>query len=197
MIPRRHRVALPLLLAAALAFATTLSPAVSHAAPKPWNGRYQMVTYASPEGGYEPSGPPEGKRFRRGLHPGHHLLGEPLRGDRGRRSAPRKSTVPWPTRYTWNGSEWTTSYDWLWDCFLGNGNQKQWARATSWAYYQPQPDGSLRGTWHRHRRGCLPGKCGHAGGGDTGLIRTREPGLKTRLEKFFLDPVTLLDLCYR
>jgi len=61
---------------------------------------------------------------------------------------PGNPTIPQPTRYAWGGSEWASSYDWLWDCSLGEGGQKQWARATSWAFYQPQPDGSLRGTWH-------------------------------------------------
>ena len=61
---------------------------------------------------------------------------------------PTNPTIPQPTRYTWNGSEWATTYDWLWDCFLGDGNQKQWSKATSWAFYAPQADGTLRGTWH-------------------------------------------------
>lgn len=64
--------------------------------------------------------------------------------------APSNPTIPpQPTRYTWNGAEWATTYDWVWDCFLGDGYQKQWSPATSWAFYTPpQPDGSLRGTWH-------------------------------------------------
>jgi hypothetical protein len=60
---------------------------------------------------------------------------------------PTNPTIPQPTRYVWNGSEWASTYDWLWDCFLGDG-QKTWSPATSWAFYAPQPDGSLRGTWH-------------------------------------------------
>jgi hypothetical protein len=61
---------------------------------------------------------------------------------------PGNPTVPWPTRFAWNGSEWATSYGWMWDCLVGADGQKSWARATSWTYYQPQPDGSLTGTWH-------------------------------------------------
>ena len=143
-----HRIALPLLLVAALSVAAAVSPAVSQAAPQPWNGRYQMLTYASQKAGTSPAA-----RQKEGDFGAAFTLATTCSVNRcvatvvdGPR--PGNPTVPWPTRYTWNGSEWTTSYDWLWDCFLGNGNQKQWARATSWAYYQPQPDGSLRGTWH-------------------------------------------------
>ncbi len=53
--------------------------------------------------------------------------------------APSNPTIPpQPTRYTWNGAEWATTYDWVWDCFLGDGYQKQWSPATSWAFYTPR-----------------------------------------------------------
>lgn len=144
----RHRIAVPLLLAAILSVPTALSPSAANAAPTPWDGRYQMVTYASQKAGTSPA-----SRQRESDFGATFTLATDCSVTRcvatvvdGPR--PGNPTVPWPTRFTWNGSEWAASYDWLWDCFLGEGNQKQWARATSWAVYQPQSDGSLRGTWH-------------------------------------------------
>jgi len=143
---RRRRA--PLMLAAVLLGALGLSPATASAAPQPWNGRYQMVTYASLKAGTSPA-----SRQQEGDFGAVFTLATQCSFSRcvatvidGPR--PGNPTIPQPTRYTWSGSEWSSSYDWLWDCFLGEGNQKQWARATSWTYFQPQPDGSLRGTWH-------------------------------------------------
>lgn len=148
MRPHRHRVVAPPLIAAMLAVIAILLPPPSSATPKPWNGRYQMLTYASQKVGTSPAANQRENDFGAAFTlatvcSGTRCVTTVVDGPR-----PGNPTVPWPTRYTWNGSEWTNSYDWLWDCYLGNGNQKQWARATSWTYYQPQPDGSLKGTWH-------------------------------------------------
>ncbi|MGI9125430.1 MAG: hypothetical protein ACR2JM_11875 [Mycobacterium sp.] len=141
----RHRFTVPLLIAAAMA---TLCAPPALAAPKPWNGRYQMLTYASQKAGTSPAAHQSEADFGAVFTLATQCtvtkcVATVVDGPR-----PGNPTVPWPARYTWNGSEWTTSYDWMWDCYLGAGNQKQWARATSWAYYQPQADGSLKGTWH-------------------------------------------------
>lgn len=143
-----HHRRMPLLLAAVLLAATTLGPATAAAAPQTWNGRYQMVTYASQKAGTSPaSRQPEsdfGAVFTLATQCSfNRCVATVIDGPR-----PGNPTIPQPTRYAWGGSEWASSYDWLWDCSLGEGGQKQWARATSWAFYQPQPDGSLRGTWH-------------------------------------------------
>ena len=143
-----RRFAAPLPIAAVVAVAAALVAPSAVAAPKPWNGRYQMLTYASQKAGTSAAAAQResdfGATFTLATEcSATRCVATVLDGPR-----PGNPTVPWPTRYTWNGSEWTSSYDWLWDCLLGNGNQKQWARATSWAYYQPQPDGSLKGTWH-------------------------------------------------
>lgn len=118
------------------------------AATPAWNGRYQMITYASQKAGTSPAANQRESDFgavftlstacAAGRCVATVVDGPP----------PGNPTVPQPTRYSWNGSEWTTSYDWLWDCLGGEGSQKQWARSTSWSFYAPQPDGSLRGTWH-------------------------------------------------
>jgi len=141
---RRVRLGLALVLLAP----TALCPAVASAAPQTWNGRYQMVTYASQKAGTSPASRQQESDFGAVFTLAtqcavNRCVATVIDGPR-----PGNPTIPQPTRYTWNGSEWTSTYDWLWDCFQGEGNQKQWARATSWTFYRPQPDGSLRGTWH-------------------------------------------------
>jgi hypothetical protein len=118
------------------------------AAPQPWNGRYQFVTYASQKAGTSPAARQPEKDFGAVFALSTACAATRCVATVVGGPAPGNPTVPQPTRYTWNGSEWATSYEWLWDCFLGDGYQKQWARATSWTYYAPQADGSLRGTWH-------------------------------------------------
>ena len=49
---------------------------------------------------------------------------------------------------SWDGTRWVERFDFQWDCYQGDGVPKVWAPAKSWAFYTPQPDGSLRGTWH-------------------------------------------------
>lgn len=133
--------------AAALTLPVTCPPA-AHAAPKPWDGPYQMTTLASQKAGTSAASRQRegdfGARFTLATQCSvRTCVATVVDGPR-----PGNPTVPWPPRYTWNGSEWTTSYDWMWDCLLDAGGRKNWARATSWTYYQPQPDGSLKGTWH-------------------------------------------------
>ncbi len=135
----------PLLGAAALLASLVVSPP-AQAAPTPWNGRYKMVTYASQKAGTSQATRQTendfGATFNVSTSCTVRTCVATLDGPR-----PGNQTVPWPAHYTWNGTEWTTNYDWLWDCLLGDG-QKQWARATSWTFYKPQPDGSFKGNWH-------------------------------------------------
>ena len=71
--------------------------------------------------------------------------GSPPRGRRAQAS--RSDGLPLPPQYTWNGSTWVHIYDWQWDCYLGEGVPRAWNPARSVAYYTPQPDGTLRGSW--------------------------------------------------
>ncbi len=143
----RQSLGFTLLAVATLGAAAAAAP-VAHAAPQPWNGRYQMVTYASQKAGTSPATHQREADFGAVFTLSTACsvttcVATVIDGPK-----PTNPTIPQPTRYTWNGSEWATTYDWLWDCFLGDGNQKQWSKATSWAFYAPQADGTLRGTWH-------------------------------------------------
>ncbi len=136
------------LLAVAVLTVLAGGPPVANAAPKAWDGPYQMTTFASQKAGTSAA-----SRQREGDFGGRFTLATQC----SVRSCvatvvdgpkPGNPTIPWPARYTWNGSAWTTSYDWMWDCLLDTSGQKSWARASSWAYYEPQPNGSLKGAWH-------------------------------------------------
>ncbi|MFE3444070.1 hypothetical protein ACFXNW_13640 [Nocardia sp. NPDC059180] len=60
---------------------------------------------------------------------------------------PANPTLPLPPQYSWDGVSWVHTYDWEWDCYQGEGVPKVWAPARSVAYYTPQPDGRLIGSW--------------------------------------------------
>lgn len=155
-----------LLLAVILTAAAMSSPWFPHPAqagaappptPKSWEGRYQLITYASQKAGTSPAARQPEKDFSAVF-----TLATACSFDRcvatavleaDATSQPANPTVPTPARYTWNGTGWVSSYDWLWQCNLGGSAQgpagpSQWAKATSFALYAPQSDGSLRGTWH-------------------------------------------------
>lgn len=138
--------------AAMVTVASTVSAAApaagNPATPKALNGRYQMVTYASQKAGTSPAA-----HQREGDFGAVFTLSTTCSANRCVATvvdgpAPGNPSIPQPFRYAWNGTDWTTSYDWLWDCFLGDGRPKQWAKASSWTNYTPQSDGTLRGTWH-------------------------------------------------
>lgn len=139
---------MPLLGAAALLAPGVLLPPAAHATPKPWNGRYQMLTYAAQKAGTSPASRQTENNFGAVFTLSTSCtvttcVATVVDGPR-----PGNQTVPWPARFTWNGSEWASSYEWLWDCLVGGSTQKQWAHATSWTFYKPQADGSLKGNWH-------------------------------------------------
>ncbi len=134
--------------AGAVLTALVLSPPVARAAAKPWDGPYLMTTLASQKAGTSAASRQReadfGGRFTLATQCSvRSCVATVVDGPK-----PGNPTIPWPARYTWNGSAWTTSYEWMWDCLLDTSGQKSWARATSWAYYEPQPNGSLKGTWH-------------------------------------------------
>lgn len=152
VIMAKTAAAVVMVTATTAAMVTVLPLPKAEAAPPPpqkvLNGRYQMVTYASQKAGTSPAA-----RQREGDFGAVFTLSTTCSGTRCVATvvdgpAPGNPSIPLPIRYVWNGSDWTNSYDWLWDCFLGEGRSKQWARASSWTNYTPQADGTLRGTWH-------------------------------------------------
>ena len=141
-----RRSATALLVAAVTSAGVVAAPAAG-ATPQVWNGKYSLVRYA-------------GEKTGTSMAAGQH---EPDFSDvytfvtdcsSGTCVAtvvdgpkPANPTLPLPPRYTWNGSTWVHIYDWQWDCYLGEGVPKAWNPARSVAYYTPQADGTLRGSW--------------------------------------------------
>lgn len=134
--------AVGLLLGAVLGlFVAGAAPA--HAAPHPWTGQYSMVTYASQKGGTSAAA-----RQGEGDFGAVFAVTTSCAGGACVATAlgPASSnpTVPHPLRYSWDGQQWKTSYDWVWQCAADS----QWSPARSFTYYAPRADGSLRGMWH-------------------------------------------------
>ena len=103
----------PVALAAAVAVAA-LWPAgpagAAPAAPTPLNGRYQMVTYASQKAGTSAAA-----RQREGDFGAVFTLSTACSGSRCLATVvdgppPGNPSIPQPIRYTWNGSDWTSTY---------------------------------------------------------------------------------------
>lgn len=134
-------------LAAAVAVATSVLCASPAQAAQPWNGRYEMVAYTTQRGGTSPAS----RIYEADLTGAFTLSTSCATGTCvaiARGPGPANRTVPNPLRYVWTGSNWTASYDWVWNCALSDGYHKSRSPATSWVFYDPQPDGSLKGTWH-------------------------------------------------
>jgi len=142
---RRYAAALAVASVAAVGVWSTPS---AQAVNQNWSGRYLMVTYASQKGGTSVAARQPEADFSAVYTfvtscPGGRCVATAVQGP-----APTNPTVPHPQRYTWDGTQWTFVYDWKWDCHRGDGLPKEWVPARSWAFYAPQPDGSLRGMWH-------------------------------------------------
>ena len=61
--------------------------------------------------------------------------------------APTNPTVPQPVRFTWDGSSWTQTSDFQWDCMMPD-TTIQWAPARANVRYTPQANGTLSGVMH-------------------------------------------------
>lgn len=137
--------------AAALAvtvMATAVLVAVpAHAAPQLWNGRYSMTTYASQKAGTSAANRQRETDFS-AVFTMSTGCGSGVCVATADGPGSSNPTVPSPQRFSWDGQQWKTVYDWVWQCSVGDADQSQWSPARSFTFYTPQPDGSLRGMWH-------------------------------------------------
>ena len=136
------------LFAAGLVGANVLGVPVAGAAGQVWNGTYLLLRYASGKTGTSLAARQSEPDFSdiytfvtdcsRGA-----CVATVVDGPR-----PDNPTLPLPPQYTWNGSTWVHIYEWQWDCYHGRRRSEGVeARPESVAYYTPQPDGTLRGSW--------------------------------------------------
>lgn len=132
-----------------MAVVTFVAPvAAVHAAMPSWNGKYSLVRYAVNKTGTSAAASQAEPTFS-----ADYVFVTSCSAGRCLATAtdgptPKNPTLPTPSRYRWDGTRWVEHFDFQWDCYMGEGVPKVWAPAKSWAFYTPQPDGSLRGTWH-------------------------------------------------
>ncbi|BBX31121.1 hypothetical protein [Mycolicibacterium mageritense] len=148
----RRPVAVGMLIVAALTAAPT-----AHAANQVWNGKYSLVRYAAQKTGTSLAARQPEPTFSDVYTFSTDCSSSTCISTVIDGPTPKNPTLPLPPRYTWDGTRWVHIYDWQWDCYMGEGVPKVWAPARSWAYYAPQPDGTLRGTWLTQIAG---GPCG-------------------------------------
>lgn len=133
----------------AMAIAIFVVPVgAAHAAMPSWNGKYSLVRYAVNKTGSSAAANQAEPTFS-----ADYVFVTSCSAGKCLTTAtdgptPKNPTLPTPSRYSWDGTRWVERFDFQWDCYMGEGVPKVWAPATSWAFYTPQADGSLRGTWH-------------------------------------------------
>ncbi|MGI9125429.1 MAG: hypothetical protein ACR2JM_11870 [Mycobacterium sp.] len=134
--------------ASVAAAAAVLASAPPAGAVQTWNGRWEMVVYFSQKTGTSPAArqweSDSGGVFNVSTDcSSGQCVATAVGGPK-----PSNRSIPQPYRFSWNGTNWTSGFDWLWNCYLGDGPHKLLSPATSWIFYEPQADGFLKGTWH-------------------------------------------------
>jgi hypothetical protein len=134
------------------------TPAVgAHAVSPAWNGKYSLVRYAAGKSGTSVAATQTEPTFSADYVFTTACSSGTCVATATNGPTPKNPTLPQPSRYTWDGAKWVEHFDFQWDCYRGEGAQKVWAPARSWAFYTPQADGSLRGVWHTD---IIGGPCG-------------------------------------
>jgi hypothetical protein len=123
------------------------SVVTAQAAGQQWSGRYTVVTYASQKAGTSGASrqaePDFSAQFVFATSCSSRCIATVVDGPK-----PSNPTIPQPQRYLWDGTQWAMTYDWQWECYLGESAPRVFSPAQSWSFYVPQSDGSLQGTWH-------------------------------------------------
>ncbi|CAN5479404.1 hypothetical protein BH09ACT7_BH09ACT7_22370 [soil metagenome] len=118
------------------------------AAGQQWTGRYTVVTYASQKSGTSIAARQAEADFSAVFVFSTACSTSACIATVVDGPAPSNPTIPQPQRYIWDGAKWAVTYDWQWECFRGDGTPRVYSSATSWVYYAPQADGTLRGSWY-------------------------------------------------
>jgi hypothetical protein len=147
MCPRpRFRLVAALGAAAILVLATPVISA--HAMTPSWIGKYSLVRYAASKSGTSVAANQAEPTFSADYVFTTVCSSGKCVATASNGPTPKNPTLPQPSHYAWDGAKWVEHFDFQWDCYMGEGVPKAWAPAKSWAFYTPQADGSLRGTWH-------------------------------------------------
>ena len=119
-----------------------------HAAMPSWNGKYSLVRYAVDKTGSSAAAGQAEPTFSADYVFVTSCSSGNCVATATDGPTPKNPTLPQPSHYTWDESRWVEQFDFQWDCYMGEGVPKVWSPARSGAFYAPQSDGSLRGTWH-------------------------------------------------
>ncbi len=131
---------------AALAIAVSVPSTASADSPS-WNGEYAITFIVGPKSGTSmAAGQPEQQHTENYGFQSSCTSGT-CTATITSGPAPTNPTVPQPVRFTWDGSSWTQTSDFQWDCMMPDGTV-QWSPARADVRYTPQPDGTLSGTMH-------------------------------------------------
>jgi len=140
--------------AGSLAFALSVSPPASADAAS-WNGEYAITFIVGPKSGTSvAAGQPE-SQYTDTYTFSSSCANEKCTATIIAGPAPRNPTVPQPVQFTWDGSSWTQSTEFQWDCMMPD-TTIEWSPARADVRYTPQSDGTLSGTMHTE---ILSGEC--------------------------------------
>lgn len=134
--------------AAVLTAAAILVALPANAAAPAWNGKYSLVRYAVDKTGTSVAAGQAEPTFSADYVFVTACSSATCVATATDGPVPKNPTLPQPSHYAWDGARWVEHFDFQWDCYRGEGVPTVWAPAKSWAFYTPQADGSLRGTWH-------------------------------------------------
>jgi hypothetical protein len=139
--------ALSALNVAAIAVLSTVCAHPAASAAPSWTGKYSLVRYAVEKSGSSVAAGQAEPTFSADYDFATACAAGKCVATATDGPTPKNPTLPQPSHYAWDGGKWVEHFDFQWDCYMGEGVPKVWAPARSWAYYTPQSDGSLRGTW--------------------------------------------------
>lgn len=136
--------ALAPVVAASLLFAT-VGP-VARADPAPdWSGWYKVTFHADQKTGTSSAAQQSEQAYTAWYEFSTDCSSDPCVATVQDGPTP-KDNAPKATTFEWDGSQWTRSDSWRWDCLLSD-RTITFDAATSVTRYTPQPDGTLTGTF--------------------------------------------------
>lgn len=130
----------------ALTAAALATSGVAHADPAPaWNGWYQITFHTDEKSGTSVAAGQREEAYTAWYKFATDCSSGTCVASVADGPTPKSNTDE-STRFTWDGSAWTRSSTWRWDCLLPD-RTITFDQASSVTTYTPQPDGSLTGTF--------------------------------------------------
>ena len=132
--------------AVAVALAALASAAPTHADPAPnWNGWFRVTFHTDQKSGTSTAAKQAEEAYTAWYRFATDCTSGNCQASVVTGPTP-KDNVAQSTKFDWNGSQWSHTSSWRWDCLLPDGTIT-FDPASSVTTYTPQPDGSLTGTF--------------------------------------------------